>query len=105
MNVNLKLSIIWVAILSWILSINVVNAESLTETVSNVEKGSTAEIPATEKAGMQQIVIAAYEWCPYNCQPDSDQPGYMVEMVQQGLELVAPGRYTVKSSLSRVLII
>lgn len=79
MNVNLKLSILWVAILSWIISNNVVNAE-----------------PLTENASVQQIVIAADEWCPYNCQPDSDQPGYMVEMVQQGLELVAPGRYTVK---------
>jgi len=29
------------------------------------------------------ITLAADLWCPYNCEPNSAQPGYMVEIVQQ----------------------
>lgn len=28
------------------------------------------------------IHIRADEWCPYNCKPDSDYPGYMIEMAR-----------------------
>ncbi|MEH6650541.1 MAG: transporter substrate-binding domain-containing protein [Motiliproteus sp.] len=29
------------------------------------------------------ITLAADIWCPYNCDPQSDRPGYVVEMAQQ----------------------
>jgi polar amino acid transport system substrate-binding protein len=28
----------------------------------------------------EKIIIAADKWCPYNCEPGSEMPGYMVEM-------------------------
>jgi polar amino acid transport system substrate-binding protein len=31
------------------------------------------------------ISIVADEWCPYNCTPGSDQPGYMIEIAQKVL--------------------
>ena len=31
------------------------------------------------------IVLMADEWCPYNCEPDSDSPGFMVEIAQEAL--------------------
>jgi polar amino acid transport system substrate-binding protein len=30
----------------------------------------------------EKIVIAGDKWCPYNCEPGSNMPGYMVEMAQ-----------------------
>jgi polar amino acid transport system substrate-binding protein len=38
------------------------------------------------------LVLAADLWCPYNCQPDSDKPGFMVEIarkifVRHGIEV------------------
>ena len=32
------------------------------------------------------VVIAADPWCPYNCRPDSDHPGYMVEIARAAFE-------------------
>ncbi|WP_088332611.1 transporter substrate-binding domain-containing protein [Lacimicrobium sp. SS2-24] len=29
------------------------------------------------------LVLAADLWCPYNCQPDSDTPGFMVEIARK----------------------
>ena len=29
------------------------------------------------------IVLAADKWCPYNCEPNSDRPGVLVEIAQQ----------------------
>jgi len=34
---------------------------------------------ATQAAG---ITLVSDRWCPYNCDPGSDKPGYMVEIVQ-----------------------
>lgn len=31
------------------------------------------------------ITLAADEWCPHNCTPDSSAPGFMVEIAQQAL--------------------
>lgn len=39
-------------------------------------------IPATQAA---TITIVADEWCPYNCEPGSDKPGYMIEIAQKVL--------------------
>lgn len=41
----------------------------------------------------ERIVLAGDEWCPYNCHPASENPGYMVEIArevfgQQGYEVV-----------------
>lgn len=44
----------------------------------------------------QEVVIAADEWCPYNCAPESDLPGYMVEIAAASLALVAPEQYQLK---------
>lgn len=30
-----------------------------------------------------RITIAADYWCPFNCQPDSSHPGYMIEIAQR----------------------
>lgn len=35
----------------------------------------------------QRIVIAAQERCPYVCDPDSDYPGYLVELTQRVFDL------------------
>lgn len=29
------------------------------------------------------INLVADEWCPYNCEPDTDEPGYMIEIAQR----------------------
>lgn len=31
------------------------------------------------------IRLRADEWCPYNCEPGSDRPGYMIEIAQEAL--------------------
>jgi len=31
------------------------------------------------------IVLMADEWCPYNCAPDSDAPGFMIEIAREAL--------------------
>ena len=28
------------------------------------------------------VVLVADEWCPYNCAPNSDKPGYVVEIAE-----------------------
>lgn len=33
------------------------------------------------------IVLVADQWCPYNCIPDSDRPGIMIEIAQYSFEL------------------
>ncbi|MFO1242412.1 MAG: transporter substrate-binding domain-containing protein [Rickettsiales bacterium] len=33
----------------------------------------------------ETITIAADEWCPYNCAPGSDQPGFMIEIAREVL--------------------
>ena len=44
-------------------------------------------------AESKQIVLAADPWCPYNCLPESDLPGYLVELAQA---VYQPHGYTVK---------
>ena len=36
-------------------------------------------------AASDTIVLAADEWCPYNCVPKSDAPGFMVEIASEAL--------------------
>ncbi len=43
-------------------------------------------LTAPAAAGADVIVIRADEWCPYNCAPDSDRPGYMIEIARAVFE-------------------
>jgi len=36
-------------------------------------------------AGATEIVLAADQWCPYNCGPDEDLPGYMIAIARRSL--------------------
>lgn len=38
------------------------------------------------RAQTQTLTLVADEWCPVNCAPGSDRPGYMVEIVRSILE-------------------
>ena len=51
--------------------------------------------PYSATAEPQKLVIAADEWCPYNCVPGSKKPGYMVEIARAALANSAPGKYQV----------
>ncbi len=44
---------------------------------------------------VKNIVIAADEWCPYNCIPGSDKPGYMVEIAREAFDLESSTKYNV----------
>ena len=44
---------------------------------------------------VKNIVIAADEWCPYNCIPGSDKPGYMVEIAREAFDLDSSEKYNV----------
>jgi polar amino acid transport system substrate-binding protein len=33
----------------------------------------------------EEITLAADVWCPYNCQPGTEKPGYMIEIAQRVL--------------------
>ena len=30
----------------------------------------------------EKIILAADMWCPYNCEPDSKNPGFLIEMAK-----------------------
>ena len=30
-----------------------------------------------------RLIVVADQWCPYNCEPGSDRPGYLIELMQQ----------------------
>ncbi len=48
-----------------------------------------------DSLAVKNIVIAADEWCPYNCIPGSDKPGYMVEIAREAFDLESSGKYLV----------
>ncbi len=54
-------------------------------------------VPATQASGAapggQVLLVLSDPWCPYNCQPDSDRPGYVVEMLR---EIFAPPTWQLK---------
>ncbi|MBB2483796.1 transporter substrate-binding domain-containing protein [Mitsuaria sp. WAJ17] len=39
--------------------------------------------PGASSAGGQVLLALSDPWCPFNCQPDSDKPGYVVEMLRE----------------------
>lgn len=46
---------------------------------------SSASVGAEENE-KKVISIVADEWCPYNCEPDSDKPGILIEIAQKAFE-------------------
>ena len=45
-----------------------------------------AEDAADTSTSGKEISIVADEWCPYNCKPDSENPGFMIEIAKQIFE-------------------
>ena len=54
---------------------------------------TTFLIISIDTASAESITIVADDWCPYNCEPESDDPGYIVEIAQ---ELFQEAGYNVK---------
>ncbi len=44
----------------------------------------------------EKIVIAADYWCPYNCEPQSELPGYMVEVTRRAFALHEEDKFKVE---------
>ncbi|KUP94282.1 substrate-binding periplasmic protein [Tritonibacter horizontis] len=47
---------------------------------------AAAGVVLATAASAETVSIRADNWCPYNCEPGSEQPGYMIEVLQQALE-------------------
>jgi polar amino acid transport system substrate-binding protein len=45
--------------------------------------GTALVLPAGGGASGDTITLRSDEWCPYNCAPDSDRPGYMIEIARE----------------------
>ncbi|OUR99572.1 hypothetical protein A9Q84_00700 [Halobacteriovorax marinus] len=45
--------------------------------------------------GAKEVVICADNWCPYNCEPSSSNPGFMVEIVRESFRLFGSGEKVV----------
>lgn len=41
---------------------------------------------AGEATAPEPLVVAADRWCPYNCEPGSSRPGYLVEVLREVFE-------------------
>ena len=41
---------------------------------------------ARAEAGDASLVVAADRWCPYNCEPGSDRPGYLIDVLREVFE-------------------
>ncbi len=41
----------------------------------------SAEVGSSERDKV--ITLVADEWCPFNCKPDSDRPGYAIEIIRE----------------------
>lgn len=38
---------------------------------------------STQVKAEEVITLVADEWCPYNCVPNSEKPGYAIEIAQE----------------------
>ena len=47
----------------------------------------------SERPGPRVLTLAADHWCPYNCEPGSDFPGYMIEIAREVFE---PAGYEIR---------
>jgi polar amino acid transport system substrate-binding protein len=41
---------------------------------------------SSPKSVQKTITIVADEWCPYNCKPDDERPGFMIEIAKEVFE-------------------
>ncbi|WP_161958645.1 substrate-binding periplasmic protein [Ferruginivarius sediminum] len=48
-----------------------------------IAAGLTAILGLATQASADEITITADQWCPYNCEPGSDAPGYVVELAKR----------------------
>lgn len=55
----------------------------MTRNVLGIVAGALAFAGVASGAQAQQITITADQWCPYNCEPGSDAPGYVVEIAER----------------------
>lgn len=46
---------------------------------------ATALLFVVSAAMADTVTIAGDEWCPFNCEPESDRPGYMIEVAKIAL--------------------
>ncbi len=53
-------------------------------------------ISSISHAQPRPLMMQADEWCPFNCKPDSDAPGFLVEL---GQKIFTPLGYTVSYSI------
>jgi polar amino acid transport system substrate-binding protein len=44
------------------------------------------QLSITSVVFAEEIVLAADEWCPYNCNPDDNNPGFMLEIAKLAFE-------------------
>jgi len=42
-------------------------------------------VTAASHAGAQTLTVRADAWCPYNCEPGSEKPGFMIEIAREAL--------------------
>jgi len=49
--------------------------------------GAVAVVLLSQAATADVIELRADYWCPFNCDPDSDRPGYMVEIMAEALAM------------------
>ena len=42
---------------------------------------------STAMGAKEKIILAADYWCPYNCDPEDKNPGYLVELAQKAFEI------------------
>ncbi|MFN3699925.1 MAG: substrate-binding periplasmic protein [Alphaproteobacteria bacterium] len=47
---------------------------------------STVCAESANKTKADKIIIAADQWCSYNCDPNSDEPGFLIEMAKVAFE-------------------
>lgn len=46
---------------------------------------TSADEPSQLASATRELVLAADPWCPYNCEPGADTPGFMVELARAAL--------------------
>ncbi|MFN3699928.1 MAG: substrate-binding periplasmic protein [Alphaproteobacteria bacterium] len=73
LQIRLNLHVLLLIAAFLMLCISVVPSKSFANEPENTEKAEKTET----------IRLAADVWCPYNCTPDSEYPGYMVEIAQR----------------------
>jgi polar amino acid transport system substrate-binding protein len=58
---------------------------SLTRSAFRTAAVALALLLPAAHADAETITLVADEWCPYNCEPGSDKPGFMIEIAQKVL--------------------